>query len=110
LEPQQHLSGSLNQKLNLPMTLIELQTKPGQGKMQTVFLIIMLTIKLGQLSPIPMAISGQLLTTKELNTEEHQIIFRRLREYAINVIFHHIHTPVSLSKINQVSDKTIEKI
>ncbi len=62
------------------------------------------------MSPISMSIDGQFLTPDELNPEEHQIIFRRMGEFGADVNFHYVHIPIPLNKINQVSDKAIEKI
>jgi hypothetical protein len=44
-----------------------------------------------------------LLTTEELDPKELQIIFRRIGDYATDVVFHRIHFLIPLDKINQVS-------
>jgi hypothetical protein len=62
------------------------------------------------MSPVPIKINGQLLTTEQLNPKEHQIIFRRMSDYATDVTFHHIHIPVLLGMINKVADMAIAKI
>jgi hypothetical protein len=38
-------------------------------------------------SPVPVKRGGQLLTTEGLHLNEHQIIFRRIADYATVVIF-----------------------
>ena len=43
-------------------------------------------------------VDGHLLTTQELNATEHQVIFKRIGEYATDVLFHHIHIPVNLQQ------------
>jgi hypothetical protein len=37
-------------------------------------LILRLALKIGHTSSIPISIGGQLLTTEDLNPEEHQIV------------------------------------
>ena len=61
-------------------------------------------------SPVPINIDGHWLTTEDLDSKEHQIIFRRMGDYATDVIFHHIHIPVSLDTINKISEKAIFQI
>jgi hypothetical protein len=51
--------------------------------------------------PVPVRINGQLLTTKELNPKEQQIIFRRMGDYATDDTFHHFHIPVPLDMIKK---------
>jgi predicted N-acyltransferase len=62
-----------------------------------------------QLSPIPISIIGQLLTTGELNSKEHQIIFRRIGKYDTIVTFHHVQIPSRMNLLNQEMDKAKEK-
>ncbi len=62
------------------------------------------------MSPVPISINVQLLTTEDLNPREHQIFFRRMGEYATVVKFHHVNIPISINNINQVADKAIEKV
>ena len=45
-----------------------------------------------------------------LDPKEHQIIFRRIGDYATDVVFHHIHVPIPLNQINKVSDQAVSKI
>jgi hypothetical protein len=52
----------------------------------------------------------KLLTTEDLNPQEHQIFFRQMGEYAKDVKIHHVHIPIYLDKINQVAVKAIEKV
>jgi hypothetical protein len=52
----------------------------------------------------------QLLTTEELNARDHQIIFRRMGDYATDVTFHHVHIPVPLDMINNVANTAMAKI
>ena len=47
------------------------------------------------------------MTTEELNPEEHQILFRKRGEYAVDVNFHHVHIPIHLNNIFLVADKAI---
>jgi hypothetical protein len=56
-----------------------------------------------------MSTTGQLLAIEKLNPKEHQIIFRRMGANATDVIFHHVHIPISLNKINEVVNKAIGK-
>jgi hypothetical protein len=51
-----------------------------------------------------------LLTTEELKLREHQIIYRRMGDYAKDVTFPHIHIPISLIKINVVANTAMTKI
>jgi hypothetical protein len=60
--------------------------------------------------PVPIKIDEQFLTTEELNPKEHQIIFGRMGDYATDVMFHHIHIPISLDIINEVANTAISKI
>ena len=56
-------------------------------------------------SPTPLTINGHLVTVEALNPAEHQIIFKRIGEYATNVEYHHIHIPVNLMEQVAVADK-----
>ena len=78
--------------------------------MKLILCLVILTLAKCLTSPVPVKIDGQLLTTEELDPKEHQIIFRRIGDYATDVVFHHIHIPIPLDKINEVSDKAISKI
>jgi hypothetical protein len=62
------------------------------------------------MSPISISVGGQLFTTEDINAEEHHFIFRRLGENVTDAVFHHVHIPIFLIKINQVCDKAKEKI
>ena len=63
-------------------------------------LLVILFTLLAKLKGVstPIKIDGLLLTTETLNTKEHQIIFKRVGEYAPDVQFHHVHIPVNLGK------------
>jgi hypothetical protein len=88
-----------------------MQLQQGQGlKMMLIVCIIMFQHTGTLTSPVPVKINGQLLTTEELNPKEHQIIFRRMGDYATDVTFHHVHIPVSLDMINNVVDTAMVKI
>ena len=55
-------------------------------------------------------INGQKLITEELDPKEHQIIFKRIGEYATDVEFHHIHVPVDLRKFINIADQAMDVI
>ena len=54
--------------------------------------------------------NGHLLGTETLNQKEHQIIFKRIGEYATDVEFHHVHIPIQLGELTQAADKAMEII
>jgi hypothetical protein len=83
---------------------ISTRTKSKNNNAQ--ILLFILTLSQTLASSVPISINGQLLTTKELNSKEHQVIFRKVDEYATYVIFHHI--PISLERMNQTADKAIK--
>ena len=61
-------------------------------------------------SLVPLTVNGRLLVTETHNQKEHQIIFKRIGEYAIDVEFHHVHIPIQLGELTQVADKAMEII
>ena len=54
---------------------------------------------------IPLTVNGHQLTTETLNTKEHQIIFKRVGEYATDVQFHHVHIPINLGKQIKIAEE-----
>ena len=56
-------------------------------------------------SPVPRTVNGYLLGTETLDQKQHQIIFKRITEYATNVEFHHVHIQIQLGELTQVANK-----
>jgi hypothetical protein len=78
--------------------------------MWIIFCIFMGTWRATITSPVPISINGHLMTTGDLNPQEHQIFFRQMGEYVMDMKFHHLHIPIFLHKINKVTDRAIEKV
>jgi hypothetical protein len=66
------------------------------------FANVIASSQIGWTSPFPISIGCHLLTTEDLNPEEHQIILRKIGDYAADVVFHHVHIPILLK--NKSSD------
>jgi hypothetical protein len=101
--------GSLTKPLKIIVTQKLLLNEQGQIMKFSLYIVMILITNL-MMSPLPIRIDGQLLTSKELNPKEHQIILRRMGEYATDVTFHHIRIPILLNIINQVANLALTKI
>ena len=60
--------------------------------------------------PTPLTVNGHLLTTENLDQQNHQVIFKRIGEYATDVEFHHVHIPVPLGLQVQVANQAMDII
>jgi hypothetical protein len=70
---------------------------------------VIFTIRKNLVRPFSIQIDGHLLTF-DLDPSLHENIFRRITDFATDVVFHLIHIPILLDKIHGVSDEAISKI
>ena len=60
--------------------------------------------------PVPLTVNRHLLSTENLDQQEHQIIFQRIGEYATDVEFYHVYIPIPLGLQIQIAEQAMEII
>jgi hypothetical protein len=69
----QQLQSANHPKISIQSkTLTQLHLEPAKSTMWITFLLVIWTVKMSQMSPVPKLINGQLLTTKHFNPKEHE--------------------------------------
>ena len=75
------------------------------------FLVLFFQLKpVENSAAVPLMLNGHMLITENLDQSNHQIVFKRMGDFATEVEFHHIHIPVDLMAVETTADVAIRII